>query len=148
MGAVNDPAVDYGLQLSGAFREVLGESLLAGYLHGSAAMGGWLPGRSDIDLLFVTLGQVSGEQSQSLALAAQRLECPGAGVELSIVRAPVDLPLGPPPFEVHITTGADEKVVPGASHPGDPDLVLHQQQTFIPARNTRGLIRLFRGCGV
>jgi hypothetical protein len=40
-------------RLVAGLREVLGERLVAVYLHGSLALGGFQPGRSDIDVLVV-----------------------------------------------------------------------------------------------
>jgi hypothetical protein len=43
----------YGRLLATALASCSGQRLLGAYLHGSAAMGGWLAARSDVDLLFV-----------------------------------------------------------------------------------------------
>lgn len=127
-------AVAYGQELTAAVREVLGGALVSACLHGSGAMGGWAAGRSDVDLLFVTDRALEPGEIARLSTAVNALPCPGSGVEMSVVRGPLELPPGHPPFEAHITTGADPKVVSGAGHAGDADLILH----FAVAR-ARGL---------
>lgn len=118
-------AVAYGQELTAAFREVLGDALVSACLHGSGAMGGWAAGRSDIDILFVMDRALEPVELARLSAAVNALPCPGSGVELSIVRGPLALAPGRQPFEVHITSGPGAKVVPGAGHAGDADLVLH-----------------------
>lgn len=125
MDTLDSRPLEYGQQLTTALREVLGESLVAAYLHGSAAMGGWTPGRSDVDLLFVTSRVVTTEDIERITASTNRVNCPGTGVELSIVREPITLTEGPPPFELHLCTGPGAKALPGTGHPGDPDLVMH-----------------------
>lgn len=125
MDTLGSPALAYGQQLTAAVREALGESLVAAYLHGSAAMGGWTSDRSDVDLLFVTSQVVTAGEMDRITAAANRIACPGTGLELSIVRDPITLTDGPPPFELHLCTGPGAKVLHGTGHPGDPDLVMH-----------------------
>ncbi len=125
MAAQAAAAVEFAKALTAAFHDILDGSIAGAYLHGSGAMGGWQPGRSDVDMLFVVRAALTKSAIARLAAATNALVCPGAGVELSVVRGPVALPAGAPPFELHLTTGADAKVVPGAGHGGDPDLVMH-----------------------
>ncbi len=100
-------------------------SLLAAYLHGSAAMGGWNPARSDVDLLVVVRRDLTPDERGNIGAALSAMTVPGTGMEMSIVTAPVALDPMPPRFVLHVTTGDDTKVIDGRSHPGDPDLVLH-----------------------
>jgi hypothetical protein len=60
---------------------VLGESLVALYLHGSAAMDAFVPSRSDVDVLCITRGSLSPSQKRGLAqsLSEASLPCPGVG---------------------------------------------------------------------
>jgi hypothetical protein len=101
--------------------------LAAIYLHGSSAMGAFVPSRSDVDVLTVTEGPlVSGAKvAVAEALSERSLPCPGVGLELSIVTAEsAGTPSDTPAFELHI--GTEENIVlDGADHPGDPDLVVH-----------------------
>ena len=109
-------------------RAVLGESLSGLYLHGSGAMGGWVAELSDVDLLAVSDQPLSIDEKQAVAsaLTSPDLPAPGVGLEFSLVCTASFEPLTPTPgFELHITAGVDTKVIDGAGHPGDPDLVMH-----------------------
>ncbi len=61
------------------------------------------------------------------ALTSPSAQCPGRGVELSVVTADgARNPAAPWPFLLHVTTDpADAKVVVGPDSGGDPDLVMH-----------------------
>lgn len=105
-----------------------GGRLRAAYLHGSAVLGGW-SGHSDVDLLLV-LADDAGEPAAAAAgdaLAATAVRCPGAGLEASIVSvAQVRSAAAPWPFLVHVNTvDQPPRIVSGAGHPGDPDLLMH-----------------------
>jgi hypothetical protein len=115
----------------------LKDDLIAVYLHGSAAMGAFVPTRSDVDVLVVTRGSVGASAKSMLAesLSESSLPCPGVGLELSIVtslaaRTTSDAPA----FELHLAT-QEAHVVDGENRPGDPDLVAH----FAMARE-RGVV--------
>jgi streptomycin 3"-adenylyltransferase len=115
----------------------LRNDLVGVYLHGSAAMGAFVPTRSDVDVLVVTHGPVGASAKSVLAesLSESSLHGPGVGLELSIVtsvaaRTPSDAPA----FELHLTT-QEGRVVDGEDLSGDPDLVAH----FAMARD-RGVV--------
>lgn len=106
------------------------DGLIATYLHGSAALGGFMPGRSDIDVL-VVCGDRPIDRNR-LTAAVQMLQsmvggCPGRGVELSMVaQRQAREPGAPWPFVLHVSIGAgEETVVFGEDCGGDPDLVMH-----------------------
>ena len=89
-------------------------------------MGGWHEPLSDVDLLAVVDRALSSEEKSTVASGLSGLPAPGTGLECSLVTRSSLEPLVPSPrFELHITTGADAKVVDGAGHPGDSDLVMH-----------------------
>jgi streptomycin 3"-adenylyltransferase len=108
---------------------VLGERLVGAYAHGSLLLGGYLPTRSDIDVLVVVADPLSPAEQADLAarLSEDALPCPAVGLELSVVLTSVAAaPTARPAFELHVTTAPDDrKVVDGHGHPGDLDLVLH-----------------------
>ncbi len=111
----------------------LADTLVAVYLHGSAAMDAFVPTRSDVDVLVVTDRPVGASAKSALAesLSESSLPCPGVGLELSIVtslaaRTPSDVPA----FELHLATQG-ERVVDGDGLPGDPDLVAHFAMTRV-----------------
>jgi len=114
----------YLKELTHRISAVLGDSLIATYLHGSAAMDAFVPSRGDVDVLCITRGSLSPSQKRGLAeaLSQASLPCPGVGLEMSVVtveeaRAPSD----PPSFELHIAT-EEGRVVDGAERAGNPDL--------------------------
>ena len=125
-----DPsAARYVEALTAEVTAVLGERLVGSYAHGSLLLGGYLPTRSDIDVLVVVEDPLTSEEQDDLAarLSEEALPCPAVGLELSVVlRSVAAAPTSRPAFELHVTTApADPKVVDGHGHPGDLDLVLH-----------------------
>ena len=108
--------------------DAAGGRLRAAYLHGSAVLGGWSR-RSDVDLLLI-LADDAGEPAAAAAgdaLTATATRCPGAGLEASVVSAAHARSAAAPwPFLVHVNTvGQPPRIVPGAGHRGDPDLLMH-----------------------
>lgn len=98
------------------------------YLHGSATLGDFVPGHSDLDVLVVINDGTDEVTVQAVAAALALHESVSAiGVEASVVDCS-DARRGRPPwrFRAHVTTTpADRKVVDGRGHQGDPDLALH-----------------------
>jgi hypothetical protein len=132
---------DFVRRLDATLGEVV-DNLLATYLHGSAALGGFVAGRSDIDVLAVCEDRPIPHEE--LRLAAQTLQShtgPGRGVELSMVTRSHAREPGPPwPFLLHVATcPGHEKTVFGAEHPGDPDLLMHYAVCRAAGIAVRGL---------
>src|SRR6266508_1074810 len=103
MAMTNEPlsVVEFGTRLDAACFAIVGDELVATYLHGSEALGGFVDGRSDVDVLFITRGLVGegvlGEVAD--ALVAVATPCPGRGVALCVVSAAaVERPAPPCPF--------------------------------------------------
>jgi Nucleotidyltransferase domain/Domain of unknown function (DUF4111) len=118
----------YPAAVAAGLTRVLGPALVGVYLHGSAALGGWEPTQSDVDLLVVAGRPLDQREKQMVGARLQHpsLQSPGAGLELSVVTAAVAAdPPRLPPWELHVTTGREPKVADGAGHPGDPDLVFY-----------------------
>ena len=102
--------------------------MVRSYLHGSAVLGGFQPGRRDVDMLVVVHDTVTPGKIRWLARGIRTVSgCPGVGLEASAVTVSAAGALGEPwPFVVHVTIAvADRKIVAGAGHDGDPDLALH-----------------------
>jgi hypothetical protein len=126
-----DSVFAYARTLTGRLMTVSGGLLQAAYLHGSAALGGWVPGRSDVDMLFVIGDGIDGvaveRMSQALCEAAG--QCPGRELECSVVTvAQAGQPAPPWPFVLHVAAGPGQPgrvVRPGGQSPGDPDLLMH-----------------------
>lgn len=82
--------------------ERIGENVVGSYLHGSLAMGGFNPSRSDIDLLFVTKDSLAIEEKRDLARILLDLSNFPYPVELSILHAESLRSWNHPcPFEFH-----------------------------------------------
>ena len=104
----------------------------AAYLHGSAALGGWVPALSDVDLLLITSDDITSAELEALARALVDTSghCPGRGLECSAVTLSQAAEPAPPwPFLLHVATGPDEpgghRVVHGCAGTGDTDLLMH-----------------------
>lgn len=89
------------------------------YLHGSAVLGGWVPGSSDVDVLVVS--PVTEVDAARVRRACRGLEAP---VELSVLTPQQAAePASPWPFTLHLTTRPEKAVLDDGS--GDPDLLMH-----------------------
>jgi hypothetical protein len=121
----------YALVLTERLEQSLGGRLRAAYLHGSAVLGGWTPGRSDVDVLFVAEDGLGEPETAAAAavLAAPEPACPGTGLECSVVTVSQAASPQPPwPFLLHVAdagSGGKPRIVSGSGHPGDPDLLMH-----------------------
>ena len=100
--------------------------LTGAYLHGSAVLGGWTP-RSDVDLLFVVPDDLGDLDPVAAALAGSAF--PGGGLECSVVsERQAGAAANPPwPFLLHVAAreSGGPRIVRGAGHPGDRDLLIH-----------------------
>lgn len=73
--------------------------LEAVYLLGSAALGSYEPGRSDVDVVAVTARPLAHEEKKALAAAAEALPCPARKLELVVY------PRGSDRWEINLNTG-------------------------------------------
>lgn len=123
--------LSYVQSLAGQVGQSLGGRLRAAYLHGSAVLGGWQAERSDVDVLFVTEDGVShqGITAAAAVLAAAEPDCPGQGLECSVVTVgQAGRPQAPWPFLLHAARDPGDgrtRIVDGGERPGDPDLLMH-----------------------
>jgi hypothetical protein len=121
----------YVREVTERLQATLGDKLLGVYLHGSAVLGDFVRERSDVDVVAVSDGPLTGDESAGVAetLSSESLPCLARGLELHVVdRHAVAQLLEPPPFELHIATtrsAVPDRVVVGRGHGGDPDLVMH-----------------------
>jgi streptomycin 3"-adenylyltransferase len=115
-------------RVTGLVAAAAGE-LTGAYLHGSAVLGGWQPDRSDVDLLFVTGGSLplARLSNATEVLFQSTAECPGTGLECSVVSADAARGTEPPwPYLLHVNAGPQQaRMVLGDGSPGDPDLLMH-----------------------
>jgi hypothetical protein len=121
--------IEFVERLDDALDDVI-TGLIATYLHGSGALGGFVAGRSDVDVLVVCHDEAlhPGEliaAANTLRAATDR--CPGRGLELTMVASRhARHPAAPWPFLLHVSTNlGDDAVGLGSQVPGDPDLLMH-----------------------
>lgn len=87
-------------------RRILGSALTGIYLHGSAVMGCFNAGKSDIDLIVVIREEISDETKLRYMdmVVGLNEQAPAKGIELSVVRESVCRPfVYPTPFELHFS---------------------------------------------
>jgi Domain of unknown function (DUF4111) len=130
--AADHPAAEpirYARRLTALLADRCAGALEAAYLHGSAALGGWVPERSDVDILYVVADDIAGPAMRAAAglLAAPGSDGPGGGLECSVVTvSQARRPAAPWPFVLHVSPAAGgPRVVRGDAMPGDHDLLMH-----------------------
>ena len=108
-GRVLTPEVlAFGDQVAVALARILGTDLVGAYFVGSVALGGYVPGESDIDIAAVSSAALTDPQRKSVASAVIETSaaCPTRGVEFTLYRRDV---AGSPPagadFEVNANGG-------------------------------------------
>lgn len=119
-----------------ALAHILNENLIGIYLHGSLALGGFNPQRSDIDLLIVVRTSLTPDTKREIARLVLRTSRKPHPLELSILREGDLHPWKyPTTFDFHF--GEDGRATlqqdmdAGGyqnwteTHPGDPDLAGH-----------------------
>jgi hypothetical protein len=120
---------DFGDALGERLAGVVGPALVGAYLHGSAALGGFQPGASDLDIVVVVNDRWQPEMRDGVVRVLQESHgsSPGRGIEASVIWGEVAQAGGRRiDFEVHVSTDpTDRKVVIGGRDSGDPDLILH-----------------------
>jgi Aminoglycoside adenylyltransferase, C-terminal domain/Nucleotidyltransferase domain len=98
----------FGDDLAAVLARALGDDLVGVYFVGSVALGGYVPGESDIDIVAVTEAALTAPQRTSIASDVVELSasCPSRGVEFTLYRREV---AGSPPvgadFEVNANGG-------------------------------------------
>ncbi|EFH89901.1 aminoglycoside adenylyltransferase domain-containing protein [Ktedonobacter racemifer] len=98
----------YSLQMVQLLHNYLQGNLLGVYIVGSAALGGFIAGRSDIDIQGVCARQLSQEEKEQITslLAHPSLPCPTRGCEFVLYsREKVTIPSPTAGFEVNLNSG-------------------------------------------
>ena len=127
-----DP-LPFVLRLDRVIRDLLPDLVVGTYVHGSVALGGFVAGKSDVDVLFVVADSPGAIDARELGATLSRAAepCTGRGIEASVVtsaHAKSSLPSSN--FVVHFTTAPeDHKIIDGTGHPGDSDLPMHYAVT-------------------
>lgn len=123
-----EEALRFAEALARSCAAALGETVAGVILHGSLALGDYLPGRSDVDLLVVVDDPLTDAQLDALieVAAAHRVQAPGR-VDLRVVtRQLAGAPSLAPPMEayIEITPAAGSELYVERRHPGERDLVV------------------------
>ena len=87
-------------------KRILGDNLVGVYLHGSAVMGCFHPGKSDVDLLVVVKEEPSDAVKRAFLdmVVSLNEDGPAKGIEVSVVRRGVCKPfVYPTPFVMHFS---------------------------------------------
>ena len=104
----DDEIARYVDEVVGTLTAVLADELLGAYLGGSLALGGFVQGRSDVDIAAVCYDSLSQEQKRLVveALSRDSLPCPTRGLELVVYpRASVASAARAPRFVINLNTG-------------------------------------------
>jgi hypothetical protein len=97
-------------ELTSRLRAILGPDLVGVYAGGSWALGGYEPGRSDLDLAVVIRKALTDDLADGVvgALRHEALPCPARGLELVVYTAgAAGAATTEPGFELNLNTGAD-----------------------------------------
>ncbi len=93
-GRVLTPEVAvFGDQVTEALAHTLGTDLVGVYFVGSVALGGYVPGESDIDMTAVSNSALTDPQRHSVASAVVEASatCPARGLEFTLYRREIGL---------------------------------------------------------
>jgi predicted nucleotidyltransferase len=114
----------YDRELVGRLCELLGTDLVGVYLTGSRVLGAYLPGRSDVDVMAVSVSDPGSERKQAIVerVRHEALPCPARGLELVLyTENGVRTPSADAGFALNLNTGREMPLhvsVDSASEPG------------------------------
>ena len=105
---VEDDVARFGRGVAASLRALLGTDLVGAWFVGSIALGGYVPGESDIDVVAVSPEHVAEEMKAAIArdLLELAARCPARGLELTLYRR--EVAASPPrdaDFEVNVNGG-------------------------------------------
>jgi predicted nucleotidyltransferase len=115
----------YLAEVSSRLRRVLAGNLVGVYAGGSYALGGYVPGRSDLDVAAVVREPLTPGAVDKVAATLRHEALPSPARKLELVVYTEDVARDPSPeadFELNLNTGADEPLRietdprPGESH--------------------------------
>ena len=98
----------YGREVAASLHDILGDALVGAYYVGSIALGGYVAGESDLDILAVSARAIPETSKPSVAGAVfdTTMSCPARGLEFCLYRREVaaSSPVGAD-FEVNVNGG-------------------------------------------
>src|SRR5687768_3519745 len=106
----NSEAVSYGRTVAGRLQKILGKDLQGACLSGWVALGGYVPGQSDIDLFAVCQHSLEVEEKRTVAQAIsdEATNCPTRGLEFVLYsRGAVAEASRTPRFEINLNAGPE-----------------------------------------
>ena len=85
---VPDEIVAYGTEVVASLQKVLGDALAGAYYVGSIALGGYVAGESDLDIVAVSERAIRDQEKPSIAGAVldTTTSCPARGLEFTLYR--------------------------------------------------------------
>jgi hypothetical protein len=88
---VPDEVATYGREVVASLQDVLGDALVGAYYVGSIALGGYVAGESDIDIVAVSEHAIPDQKKPSIAGAVidTTMSCPARGLEFTLYRREV-----------------------------------------------------------
>ncbi len=86
VGVPSPEVAEFGDDVSRVLVGILGDDLVGAYFVGSVALGGYVPGESDVDIAAVSGSALSEEQKHGVASAIVEVSevCPARGVEFTL----------------------------------------------------------------
>lgn len=99
---------DFGAAVGARLRRVLDDDLVGVYFVGSVALGGYVPGESDIDIIAVSADPIADEVKHQVTegLLDEAARCPARGLEFTLYRWEVaSAPPRATDFEVNVNGG-------------------------------------------
>lgn len=123
-GRVPRPEVAvFGEQVTEALARTLGSDLVGVYFVGSVALGGYVPGESDVDIVAISGSRLTEAQKHRVASAIVEVSsvCPARGVEFTLYRR--EITSSPPngaDFEVNANGGPRMLTVVHADATAEP----------------------------
>src|SRR2546423_9663182 len=105
---VADVVAAFGCDVSERLQTILGSDFVGSYFVGSVALGGYVAGESDIDMIAVTERPIGAEMKREIAEVVfdATLHCPTRGLEFTLYRNEIaaSAPRGAD-FEVNVNGG-------------------------------------------
>ena len=106
--AVPHEVCAFGNQLVDVLRSILGNDLVGAYFVGSVALGGYVPGESDVDVIAVCEKPLGGTDIDAVVdkVLDATATCPARGLEFTVYRsAAVSRPSAEADFELNVNGG-------------------------------------------
>ena len=128
-------------EIAGSTVDVLRDATVGVFLHGSLALGDYVPGRSDIDLLVVVERPLADAELRALQqLVLEHHSSASVAVDFRVVtRAAASSPTQAPPFELYVGLHAPEAPEIQTRVAGERDLVAELSIVRAHGRSLAGI---------